>query len=252
MEKIILIGIIFVGIIPLSFSEVLIQNDQKYVGDDGSLHIVGEIINNSEIPLNQISISTTLLDENKNEIQTIDTNSLVNTIMPGMKGPFDLIVSSKGIEKIESYSLKIDYKVSPPKNQVIDITDSELTRDKFNNLIITGTVSNKGDITANTVSVIATIYDKKGNVAAVSRVHPEPDYLRINDKAFFVIPIQDKGQTNEIGSYTLIAESEEFAAVTEFPISTLILLTITLGAYIGITRFSGRVITNLISATNLK
>lgn len=252
MEKIFIIVIIFVGIIPLAFGEVFIQNDQQYVGDDGALHIVGEIKNNLEAPLNQINVHVTLLDENNNLIETKETSSLVNVIMPGMKGPFDLVLTNDEAKKTKSYSLKLDYKVSPPKNQVIDIIESELSRDNYNNLMITGIVINKGDITANTVAVIATLYDKEGNVAAVSRVHPEPDYLRATDSAFFLVAIPDKIQTSDINDYTLIAESEEYAAVPEFPIGVLVLLVGTLSVYIGITRYSGKIITNLISATNLK
>ncbi len=243
---------VFVGITPLAFGEAYIENDQKYVGDDGSLHIVGEIKNDLEIPLNQISVLVTLFDESNNQIATKETSSLVNTIMPGMKGPFDLILTNGEAKVTESYSLELDYKVSSPKSQVIDISDSELSRDNHNNLMITGTVTNKGEITANTVAIIATLYDKEGKVAAVSKVHPEPDYLRAEDNAFFLVSIPDKSQTSQIDEYTLIAESEEYAAVPEFPIGTVVLLVATLSAYIGITRFSGRIITNLISATNLK
>jgi hypothetical protein len=252
VEKIFIIIIIFAGITPLAFGEAFIQNDQQYIGDDGAFHIVGEIKNNLEAPLNQINVQVTLLDENKQLIGIKETSSLVNIIMPGMKGPFDLILTNDEAKKTKSYSLKLDYKVSPPKNQVIDIIESELSRDNYNNLMITGTVTNKGDITANTVAVIATLYDKEGNVAAVSRIHPEPDYLRAEDNAFFLVVIPDKIQTSGINDYTLIAESEEYAAVPEFPVGTLVLLVGALSVYIGITRYSGRIITNLISATNLK
>ena len=252
MEKIFIIIIIFAGITPLAFAEVFIQNDQQYIGDDGSLHIVGEIKNNLDSPINQINVHVTLLDENNYIIQTKQTSSLVNVIMPGMKGPFDLVLTNDEAKKTKSYSLELDYKISPTRNQVIDIIESELSRDSYNNLIITGIVSNKGDSTANTIAVIATLYDKEGNVAAVSRVHPEPDYLRAESNAFFVIAIPDKIQTSEINEYTLIAESEEYAAVPEFPVGSLVLLVGALSAYIGITRYSGKITANLISATNLK
>ncbi len=252
MEKIFVIGIIFLGIIPFAFGDAYIQNDQQYTGDDNSLHIVGEIKNDLEAPLSQISILATLFDEKKNMIEIKEIGSLVNIIMPGMKSPFDLVLTNNEAKKTKSYSLELNYKISPPKSQVIDIIESEISKDNHNNVMITGVVTNKGDITANTVAVIATLYDKEGNVAAVSRVHPEPDYLRAEDNAFFLVSLPDKGQTNEISSYTLIAESEEYAAVPEFPIGGLVVLIITLSAYIGITRFSGRVIANLISATNLK
>ncbi len=252
MEKFFIIIIIFVGLMPLAFGEVFIQNDQQYIGDDNALHIVGEIINNLEVPLNQINVYVTLLDEDGNLIATRETSSLLNTIMPGMKSPFDLVLTDNEVKKTKSYSFELDYKVSPQKNQAIDITESELSRDNYNNLIITGTVTNRGDITANTVAVIVTLYDNEGNVAAVSRVHPEPDYLRANDYVFFVVSIPDKIQTNGINDYTLIAESEEYAAVPEFPVGTFVLLVSTLFAYIGITKYSGRIIPNLIFATNLR
>lgn len=236
----------------MSFAEVSIQNDQIYSGDDGAIHIVGEIRNDLEMPLNQISVHATLFDKNNNIIGIKETNSLVNIIMPQMKGPFDFILTDSESKKAKTYSLEIEYKVSAPKNQVIDITSSDMSRDSLNNLMITGTVTNRGEITANTIAVIATLYDKEGNVAAVSRVHPEPDYLRIDDETFFLVTIPDKSQTFDIEDYSLVAESEEYAAVPEFPIGTLALLGGSLSAYIGITRFSGRIITNLISATNPK
>jgi len=244
VEKIFIIIIIFAGMIPLGFGEVYIQNDQKYIGDDETFHIVGEIKNNLDAPLNQINVLVTLLDENMQMIETKETNSLVNTIMPGMKGPFDLVLTNNEAKKIKSYSLELDYKISPPKNQVIEITKSELSRDSHNNLSISGTVINRGDITANTMAITATLYDKEGNVAVVTRVHPEPDYLRAEDNAFFLVPIPDKSQTSGINEYTLIAESEEYAAVPEFPVGTLVLLGSAFSAYIGVVRYSGNIITN--------
>lgn len=251
--KAVFIGLfIFAGMVPVAFADVSIQNDQKYLGDDGTLHIVGEIQNNLDTPLNQIRVHATLYNTDNHVIGTKETRSMVNTIMPEMKGPFDFILTDSELKKTKTYQLDVDYKVSPPKNQVIDITSSKLSRDEFNNLMITGTVTNKGDITANTVAIVATIYDRDGNVAAVSRTHPEPDYLRTNDEMFFLITVPDKSQTMDLQEYSLVAESEEYAAVPEFPAGSVILLGGVLFAYIGIIKYSDRIITNLISATNLK
>ena len=247
-----MVALIFSGMVPLTFGEPYIQNDQQYIGNDGTLHIVGEIKNNLEYPLNQINVQAILLDEDKRQIATEETRSLVNTVMPGMKGPFDLILTGYDSKDIRSYSLELDYRISHPKNQVIDITESEISMDRHNNMMITGIVSNKGEITANTVAVIATFYDKEGKVTAVSRVHPEPDYLRAEDDAFFLVAIQDKGQAESVYDYTLVAESEEYAAVPEFPIGTLVLLGGTLSTYIGITRYSSIVTVNRIFAINPK
>jgi len=237
---------------PVVFGEVNIINDQSYVGDDGAFHVVGEIQNTLELPLNQVNVFVTLYNENQNVIATKNTRSLVNTIMPEMKGPFDFIFIDIIPEKVKSYSLDLDYAISEPKGQVIDITSSELSRDNFNNLIISGTVENSGQITANTVAIIATLYDKNGKVSAVSRVHPEPDYLGSDKNTFFVVSMPDKNQISDVTDYTIVAESEEYAAVPEFPIGSMVLLAVTVSAYIGITRYSSSFITNLISATNPK
>ena len=250
--KIFVIVLFLIGLIPIAYAEVSIQNDQKYFGDDGTLHIVGEIQNNLEVPLRQINIEATLYDKNNQIISTEETSSLVNTIMPEMKGPFDFIITDPELKSTKNYLLEVNYKIANPKSQVIDITSSKLSKDNLSNLMITGTVANKGEITANTISVIATLYDREGNVAAVSRTHPEPDYLRTNEEAFFLVSIPDKTQTIEIQDYTLVAESEEYAAIPEFPIGSLILLGGSLSAYIAITRYSAKFTVNLISATSPK
>ena len=247
---ILLIGITF--LLPSAFADVSVQNDQQYIGDDGAFHVVGEIQNGLNLPLNQVSVFVTLYDKNQNIITTKETHSLVNTIMPEMKGPFDVIFTDVKPNDIESYSLDFDYAIAEPKGQVIDITSSELTRDNLDNIIISGTVENNGENTANTVAVIVTLYDRQGNVVSVSRTHPEPDYLRTEHDTFFAVSMLDKNQISEVTDYTVIAESEEYAAAPEFSIGSLILLAGSVSAYIGITRYSGRFIVNLISATNPK
>ena len=47
-------------VIPEACAQVSIQNDQKYIGDDAALHIVGEIYNGFTAPLNQIEVKVAL------------------------------------------------------------------------------------------------------------------------------------------------------------------------------------------------
>ena len=252
MKKYLLALIPLVFGIPIAWGEISIQNDQKYIGDDGVLHIVGEIKNDLDVPLNQIQIHASLFSTSNQLIESISSNSLVNNIMPGMKAPFDIMIAGNNVQNIERYLLDFDYEVANPKSQVIDITSSEISKDSFDNLVITGTVSNNGEITANTVSVIATLYDKEGNVAVVSKAQTEPDYLRSSDEAFFLVPIPDKIQTNTVVDYSLVAESEEYAAVPEFPLGSGILLASSVFGYIVLTKYWNRTIANVVAATDLR
>ncbi len=234
-----------------AWGEISIQNDQQFFGDDGSLHIVGEIKNNFNVPINQIKIDATLYS-NGILVDAIKTSPMLNTLMPEMKNPFDIIITGYAAKEIDEYSLSVSYKIAEPKSQVIEITTSDFSRDNFDNLVITGTVTNKGEITTNTIVVVATLYDKNGNVAAVSKAHVQPDYLRANDESFFFIPVPDKIQSISIVDYSLTAESEEYAAVPEFPLGSMVLLTASVSAYVVLTRYSSKVIGNLVSAVNQK
>jgi len=155
--------------------------------------------------------------------------------MPGMNGIFDLMIT-ENISNVDYYTLDVDYKVTQPKDQVIEITSSELSYGPVDNIAIHGTVANNGEITANMVKVIATLYDRDGNVIAVSETRTEPDYLRANDESFFLIPILDKTQANQMVDYSLVAESEEYTAVPEFPLGSGVLLVASLSAYIALTK----------------
>jgi len=230
-----------------AWGEISIENHQQYFASDGSLYIVGEIQNQLDVTLTKVDVYATLYSENK-IIGTVSTSSLVNTIMPGMKGPFEIIILGQTAKMVDDYSLDIDYKVSEPKSQVIDVTSSEISRDNFDNLVITGMVTNRGDLTANAISIVATLYDKEGNVAAVSKSLAKPDYLRSNDESFFLISVIDK--TESVVDYSLVAESEEYAAVPEFPIGSMLLLVGSVSAYLFIIQYTRRSVRNLICALN--
>ena len=234
MKKSSIFLILLVFSIPSAFAEVYVDNDSMYLGDDNTLHIVGEIINESDKPINQVNVIAVFYSDDNNVYQT-STENLTNMIMPGMKGVFDLMVT-QDIDHVDYYLLDIDFKVTQPKDQMIEITSSEFTRGPLDNIAIQGTVTNNGEITANMVKLVATLYDRDGNVVAVSEARTEPDYLRANDESFFLIPIPDKTQRDKIVDYSVIAESEEYTAVPEFPLGSGVLLVASLSAYIALTK----------------
>ena len=89
-------------------------------------------------------------------------------------------------------------------------------------------------------------------MAAVSKTLVQPDYLRSNDESFFFIPVPDKIQSGSIVDYSIAAESEEYTAVPEFPLGSMVLLATSVSAYIVLTRYSSKVIGNLVCAVNPK
>ena len=226
--------ILLVFTIPGAFADVYIDNEHKYIENDCTLHIVREIINESNKPINQVEVNAVFYHDG-NAVYHTSTENLTSIIMPEMKGAFDLTVIEY-IGDIDHYTLDVSFKIAQPKEQVIEITSSEFTQGPVDNISIQGTVANNGEITANMVKVIATLYDRDGNVVAISQTNTKPDYLRANDESFFVIPIMDKTQADVIVDYSLLAESEEYTAVPEFPLGSGVLLVASLSAYIALTK----------------
>ena len=224
-----------------AFGEIIVENDQTYIGNDGILHIVGEIKNDSKSPVNKLKIIATLMDGDGKVLDTIDGKVLTNIIMPGMKGSFDIITNEKKIDNFFDYDLGFEYKLAAPKNQVIEIISSEMKRDQLNNLIISGTIENNGDITANMINVVATLYDRNGKVLTVSKIQTQPDFLRAGEESHFLVPIYEKNQSLNVADYTIIAESDEYAAVPEFPLGSGALLVISVSAYVIFSRNPERI-----------
>lgn len=234
----VLVLMVMLAAAPLAWAEVAVQNDRMYTGSDGALHIVGEVQNDLGAPLGQIRLTATIYDGQGNVIATTDGWSLVNTVMPGMRGPFDLVMAEPAARQAADYTIETDYLVLAPKSQVMDVTSVELERSGQGDLFITGTVANHGETTANMISIVATLYDRNGDVATVARAQPEPDYLRANHEGAFVVPLPEKDQTADISGYMLVAESEEYAAVPEFPIGSSLVLAASAAGYILLSRYS--------------
>ena len=235
-----------------AYAEVVIQNDQKYIDNDGLLHIVGEIENNTSAPLNQIKISALLIDGDGNEIKKIVGETVSNVVMPETKGAFDILIKNVRGDSINDYELNLDYTLAAPKNQVIEISSTELTKDIHNNTVITGILENKGELTANMIRVVATLYDRDGNVVTVSETYTKPDFLRAGDNSNFIIPFHEKSQSIHAVEYSVTAESDEYVAVPEFPLGTGVLLIISVSSYILFSRNPEKVVNIISNVTNTK
>ena len=245
MKKFIIAFIPFLLFLQPAFADVFIQNDQPYIDDDGTLHIVGEIENNTNVPLNQIKITAKLLDGDGFQIGQISGETTTNVLMPGMNSGFDIIITGYDLHAITNYDLEFDYKITDPKNQAIEIISSELKNDGQGNLVISGMLENQGEITANMINVIATLYDRDGNVVAISNIRLQPDFLRAGDSTFFIVPIYEKSQAVHVVDYTLIAESDEYAAVPEFPLGSGALLIASVSSYIILSRNPEKVVNTI-------
>ena len=88
-----------------------ILSDNNYFSSTGSLHIVGEVINESFEPVRFVKIIATFYDSNNSVIGTDFTYTSPSTLLPGQKAPFDILVTegSMPLHLVAYYTLSVDY-----------------------------------------------------------------------------------------------------------------------------------------------
>ena len=239
-------------ILPNAWAQVSIINDQQYIGEDGVFHIVGEIQNDASVPLNQIVVTATFYSEDAQTLGTMSAYSILETILPQKKGPFDLIFFGKDIPLIDHYSLDIKFKPTDYKAESLEIVSVHDRRDMVDNFIISGKVANHDYRTANTVMVIATLYDDDGKVVAAARAYTEPQYLRGGEEAPFLVSVTDKSQSRKARDYSLTVESEEYTVIPEFPLDSGVMLAFSVFSYLLFTKKSAVITASLARVMNLK
>ena len=93
-------------------TEVLprILSDNNYVDSIGTLHIVGEVINESYQPARYVRITATFYDANNSVIGTDFTFTSPSTLQPGQRAPFDLTISEGSVPTylMAYYTLSVD------------------------------------------------------------------------------------------------------------------------------------------------
>ena len=87
-----------------------ILSDNNYIDSIGTLHIVGEVINESYQPVSYVRITATFYDSNNSVIGTDYTFTSPSTLQPGQRAPFDLTISEGSVPTylMAYYTLSVD------------------------------------------------------------------------------------------------------------------------------------------------
>jgi hypothetical protein len=86
-----------------------ILSQSAYTDSIGTVHIVGEVINQSPVTATYVQITATFYDANNRVVGTDFTFTQPHDLAPGQRAPFDLLVTSGGIpmNQVRNYSLSV-------------------------------------------------------------------------------------------------------------------------------------------------
>jgi hypothetical protein len=204
--------------------QISVVNHQGFLDSTGYYNVYGEVKNNGDTTAKNVYVKITFTSGS--EADEDEHETLIHVILPGRKSPFMGTAGSIQGSLVTSYTVELmDLTMSSedlPK--VLQIMSSKSEVNIINNMMINGTVKNTGAETATYTRVYATVYDGPsgtGNVVAVTSCTAQPYNVCPGqtgnfEMGFFIT------QGKSYASYVLAAESDQYAATTEYVAATTI------------------------------
>ena len=156
----------------------------------GNLWILGEVLNDSAVALEQVQVAVVLLDEQKQEMGRQETFVALDLIEPGQPAPFALFFASPA-PRFASYQVFVIHAVTAYVGSYYrDLQVNNLTDDheRYASYTVKGTVLNTGPEEAVGVQVILIGYDSLERVVAMRKIDPDYNVIpRGGETAFTAI-----------------------------------------------------------------
>jgi hypothetical protein len=185
------------------------------------MHVYGEVKNFSTKPVANVVIKGSFYGNKGNLLDVFSRSSELNIINPGGISPFEILyIDSKTVNQVRNYKISIETNPGPTEGRLkttgLRVSPSNSRLDIFGFYYINGEVTNNANHSSTNTLIIATLYDKSGNVVAIGRGLAEP--LNITDGASgaFSLAVSEKLQTYKTTAISLIADSDEFTSAPVF------------------------------------
>jgi LysM repeat protein len=161
----------------------------------GGLWSLGEIRNTSGLDLEQVAISTTLLDDDGNVLAAEEVPVQVDLIAPGERAPFALRFHAPPRTFASYLITPLSAIPGYTGNYYRDliVKDSSGEGERYSTYTVSGKISNIGPEDAVDVIVTTTIYDALGRVIGTRRVPPEHNVVPRGGDTTFTVQITPIG-----------------------------------------------------------
>jgi hypothetical protein len=173
-------------------------NLNHWADSNGGFVVVGQVINHAPEPLEFVRVNVQLYDAVGEVLTEQDNFVSSDLIMPGEYAPFS-IVFSDGLPPgtvrydLEASARYADYATQTfygPENFAVT---SEAGFDENGLLVVSGQVRNEGNLTANLVKVIVTIFDEDQRVAGTDTTLVDVQQLAPGDTSGFDVRFFELG-----------------------------------------------------------
>jgi len=142
----------------------------------GGLSVLGEIHNTSGVPLEQVRVGVTLLDEGGAVVDTAEGLAALDLVDRDERAPFAILFGENpgDFVRYQVYPVRAVPAYVGSYYRDLEINDLQFDGERYAAYTVTGRVKNIGPEEAVQVQVVLTAYDPLGRVVATRKV--EPDY----------------------------------------------------------------------------
>lgn len=209
-------------------SDISIVSHSLIDAGSGITIIVGEVRNDSPEKIGWVQVSCNLYDSAGQLIHLADGPVQLGELRPGEKGPFGIYINDAVVsESIANYTLSAgldsDFLQDKPASLKVVVDEHGMIESGIGLPLyqVTGNVTNTGNLPAESVFVIATLYDSAGSIVDFDATVTSPSTILAGQSADFMIVtlVGDYGnwtaEIQRIASVNATAESSEYLTIIE-------------------------------------
>lgn len=168
--------------------QVVIYQFAAYQTAVGSLWLLGEVVNEGSLPVEQVQVTIDLLDDANGVIDSVTAWTAVTLISPGEKAPFGVLITERPANfSRPAISIAGGHTLVDLGSRTIDVAVVETAVTiKSEHVQVTGAVENKGEQPVNQIILTATFYDDQGGITGFQQ-QTIPETLADGETAEFML-----------------------------------------------------------------
>ena len=167
--------------------------------------VVGEVRNASSAPIEGVQVAVSLTDKAGHAIGDQFGFALLKILPAGAKAPFSIPYTG-GTHDVSKVSATVKADPSVQMQYTTVQVASRAGQPLGSDYEVTGTVSNSSSTPVTFANVVATFYDKGGNVVGAAHDVSDGSTIPPGGTASFTIVLQEQGA--KVAKYSLVAEAQ--------------------------------------------
>jgi LysM repeat protein len=154
---------------------VTIQNLHFTENTIGGVWVLGEALNSSSVPLEQVRVGVTLVDATGSELAQSQALVALNLVDMGEAAPFAILFGSapESFDRYRAYAVSAAPAYVGSYYRDLTVEELQTESERYASYTVTGVVRNVGPEEAVSVQVVLTAYDPLDRVIAVGQIVPD-------------------------------------------------------------------------------